>query len=271
MSDEEGVLIAISPVQMAAILHRKTVSEGETWSNRLWGGLGVVSGVVESFGAGALCIVPEPTMLSKVGCVVVGAHSLDTIQTSLNQVITGRESQTATAQLSKLAAEQLGADTATAYKVGVTVDLLVPLAFASAAGAARVSAVYSGRIRLVEHEGGALGHTIARHVGLSPAQLIARFSEPRAPKISSTFKNIKTAELVTSEVLSIKKSQLEFALKYSHARTTLVYAHRFWFPIGTYVEKGSTEIKKAYGVRLVVRPATYSGKLYYIVTAFPTP
>ena len=271
MASEEGVSIAISPVQIAAILHKKTLSEGETWSNRLWGGLGIVGGVVESFGAGVLCVVPEPTMLSKAGCVVVGAHSLDTIRTSLNQVITGRESQTATAQLAKLAAEQLGADSATAYKVGVTVDLLVPLAFASAAGAARVASVYSGRIRLAEHEGGALGHTIARHVSLSPAQLIARFSNPRSLKISSTFKNLKTAELVTSEVLSIKKSQLAFALKYSHARTTLVYAHRFWFPIGTYVEKGSTVVKKAYGVRLVIRPTTYGGKLYYIVTAFPTP
>ncbi|MFU9137120.1 hypothetical protein [Erwinia tasmaniensis] len=45
MNDEEGVSIAISPVQMAAILHIKTVSEGETWSNRLWGGLGLVGGL----------------------------------------------------------------------------------------------------------------------------------------------------------------------------------------------------------------------------------
>ena len=67
MKDEEGISIAISPVQMAAILHRKTVSEGETWSNRLWGGLSLVGGVVESFGAGALFVVPDPTMLSKAG------------------------------------------------------------------------------------------------------------------------------------------------------------------------------------------------------------
>lgn len=271
MNNEEGVTIAISPVQMAAILHRKTLSEGETWSNRLWGSLGLVGGIVESFGAGVLCVVPEPTMLSKAGCVVVGAHSLDTIRTSLNQVITGRESQTATAQLAKLAAEQLGVDSATAYKVGVTVDLLVPFAFASAVGAARIASVYSGRLRLAEHEGGPLGHTIARHVGLTPTQLIARFSQPNSPKLSSSFKNLRMAELVTTEVLSLKKSQLEFALKYANARTTLVYAHRFWFPIGTYAEKGSNVVKKAYGVRLVIRPTTYGGKLYYIVTAYPTP
>ncbi|WP_238085621.1 MULTISPECIES: hypothetical protein [Pseudescherichia] len=43
MASEEGVSITISPVQMAAILHKKTLIEGETWSYRLWGGLGIVN------------------------------------------------------------------------------------------------------------------------------------------------------------------------------------------------------------------------------------
>jgi len=73
--------------------------------------------------------------------------------------------------------------------------------------------VYSGRIRLTEHEGGVLGHTIARHVGRTPEQLIARFSEPRAPHVSSSFKNLRQAELVISEVLSVKRTQIEYALK----------------------------------------------------------
>ena len=51
MQTQDGLTVTISPVQMAAILRGKTVSEGETMSNRLWGGLGVVSGVVEMFGA----------------------------------------------------------------------------------------------------------------------------------------------------------------------------------------------------------------------------
>ena len=271
MNDEKGVSIAISPVQMAAILHRKTVSEGETRSNRLWGGLGLVGGVVESFGAGALCVVPEPTMLSKAGCVVVGAHSLDTIRTSLNQVISGRESQTATAQLAKLAAEQPGADSATAYKVGVTVDLLVPLAFASAAGAARVASVYSGRIRLAEHEGGALGHTIARHVGLTSEQMIARLTAPRAPIRVSSFYSVKQAELVISELMSVKRSQLGSALKYMRPEAKLPLEHTFSFPVGTYIDRGTTTLRKAYTVRVVVRARQYGDKIYYILTAYPGP
>ncbi|EOY5742883.1 RNase A-like domain-containing protein [Enterobacter ludwigii] len=271
MQTEEGLTVTLSPVQMAAILHGQTISEGETMSNRLWGGLGVLNGVVEMFGAGVLCVVPEPTMLSKAGCVVVGSHSLDTITTSFKQVITGRQTSTATAQLVEIAAGELGASADTAYKVGVTFDIAVPFAFAGALGAARVGSVYSGRVRLLEHEGGKLGHTIARHVGKTPEQLKARFLEPRAPVASSSFFNIRQAELVISEVLTVKKSQIEAALKYSNARTTLAYAHNFRLPVGYFVEKGSDTVRKVYGVRLVIRPTTYNGKLYYIVTAYPIP
>lgn len=89
-----------------------------------------------------------------------------------------------------------------------------------------------------------MGHTIARHVGRTPEQLIARLSEPRAPHISASFKNIRQAELIISEVLSVKSRQIEYALKYTHTRATLVHAHRFNFLIGTYVERGATEVKR---------------------------
>ncbi len=39
MKDNNGVRIVLSPVQLAAILSDKCVSEGETMSNRLWGGV----------------------------------------------------------------------------------------------------------------------------------------------------------------------------------------------------------------------------------------
>lgn len=90
MDNENGIVIAMSPVQMAAALSDKSVSEGETMSNRLHGGLGLAGGVAEMFGAGAMCIVPEPTMLTKAGCVIVGTHGLDTIQAALRQVWSGR-------------------------------------------------------------------------------------------------------------------------------------------------------------------------------------
>lgn len=152
MEDEKGVRIALSPVQLAAVLSDRSVSEGETTSNRIFGGLGLAGGVIELFGAGALCVVPEPTMLTKAGCVFVGTHSLDTLQASLRQVWTGRQVATDTFNSAVALAESLGADRQTAMNVGLTVDIAIPMAFAFAAGAEHVIAVRAGRVKIAEHE-----------------------------------------------------------------------------------------------------------------------
>lgn len=271
MNDDEGLVVAVSPVQMATILRRKNVSAGETFSNRLWGGLGIVGGVAEIFGAGVLCIVPEPTMVTKAGCVVVGAHSLDTLNTSIKQVITGRKTDTATAQLAEIAAGKLGTNQDTAYNVGLTVDLLVPFGFAAASGAVRVGSIFSGRIRLAEHEGGVLGHTIARHIGQTPEQMIARLSTPRAPGRVSSFNSVKQAELLISETLSLKRAQLEGSLKYMLPEAKLPLEHRFPYPVGTYIDKGTMTVRKAYTVRVIIKARQFGGKTYYILTAYPAP
>lgn len=89
MANEDELRIALSPVQLAAVLSDESVTEGETLSNRLLGGLGLAGGVVELMGAGVLCYAPDPTFITKVGCVVVGTHSLDSIKAASNQMIPG--------------------------------------------------------------------------------------------------------------------------------------------------------------------------------------
>lgn len=141
---DDGMKIVMSPVQLAAALSDKSVTEGETLSNRLYGGLGLVMGTLELAGATALCIAPEPTRLTKAGCVVVGAHSLDSINTAAKQIITGNDTRTATYKAASAMAKSFGADDDTAMKIGMTVDIAVPLGFALAVGAARVAAIRSG-------------------------------------------------------------------------------------------------------------------------------
>ncbi|NUX98391.1 hypothetical protein G5S42_01255 [Paraburkholderia sp. JPY169] len=51
----EGVKVVLSAPQLAAVLSRQSISQSEMLSNRLWGGLQVVGGVLEMVGAGALC------------------------------------------------------------------------------------------------------------------------------------------------------------------------------------------------------------------------
>ncbi|CNI49445.1 hypothetical protein [Yersinia pekkanenii] len=48
MSD--GLVVAMSPVQLAAVLSDKTITEGETFGNRMWGSLEFVLGAVEMVG-----------------------------------------------------------------------------------------------------------------------------------------------------------------------------------------------------------------------------
>jgi len=50
--NEDGLTIALSPVQMAAILTNGNISSQATISNRLWGGAKVLGGVLELLGAG---------------------------------------------------------------------------------------------------------------------------------------------------------------------------------------------------------------------------
>ena len=78
--------IAMSPVHLAAVLSDKSVTESEGMSNRLMGGLDQLMGSLELAGATALCMAPEPTGITKAACIVVGAHSMDSINAAANRV-----------------------------------------------------------------------------------------------------------------------------------------------------------------------------------------
>ena len=214
--DDGGMRIVMSPVQLAAVLSDKTVTEAETLSNRLLGGLGVLLGGVEMAGAVTLCIAPEPTGLTKAGCVVVGAHSLDSIHAAAQQMISGSDTRSATYQLAVSAARQLGADEDTALNIGMTVDIAVPIGFAMAIGAARVAAIKAGRVRLIEHESltglKPGGHTLANHVGKTDSELLSRFEQNKRLMMSSTFKSLDIAESVISRALYINRDGIKYAL-----------------------------------------------------------
>ncbi|QZY93666.1 RNase A-like domain-containing protein [Pantoea dispersa] len=275
MEDEKGLRIALSPVQLAAVLSDRSVSEGETTSNRIFGGLGLAGGVIELFGAGALCVVPEPTLLTKAGCVFVGTHSLDTLQASLRQIWTGRQVATDTFNSAVALAESLGADHQTAMNVGLTVDIAIPMAFAFAAGAERVIAVRAGRVKIAEHESlsgrAPGGHTIERHIGKTPDELRERLrNRPRLDEASS-FKSLSEAEALISKVLADNKYQIQMWVKNIppglQARMRL--SRRFSHPVGIVVSKGREEVEICYAVRVILDFKPYNGKPYFIVTAFP--
>lgn len=167
--EAEGVRVVLSSVQLAAVLADNSISEDATWTNRLRGGLRLVGGVAELAGAGVLCLALEPTMVSKVGCVVFGVHGADTTAAGARQVLTGRDVQSLTHSGTAALATALGAGNTAANAIGMTVDIAVPFAVAGWVGAVRVAAIRAGRISLVQHEalaGSRLGgHTMPQACG----------------------------------------------------------------------------------------------------------
>ncbi|RRZ90977.1 hypothetical protein [Erwinia sp. 198] len=86
---ENGFSIAMMPVQLAAVIADETAT-GDSVSNRTGDGVGFLGSVSKLASATALCLVPEPGDLTKAGCIVMGAHSLDGIGSSAYQVYTGK-------------------------------------------------------------------------------------------------------------------------------------------------------------------------------------
>ncbi|MEE4485146.1 RNase A-like domain-containing protein [Serratia ficaria] len=277
MTTNEGMRVVLSPVQLAAVMSDKSVTEGETLSNRLYGGLNLAGGVIELIGAGALCYAPDPTFLTKAGCVVVGTHSLDNIKAASNQIVTGQPSTTDTYKSAISLAQTLGADEDTAYHVGLTVDIAVPLVIAGALGAARVASVRMGRVKLIEHESMTGikpgGHTLARHVGLPKEALLKRLEETKLgrlpPRSVSSFTNLATAESSVSSAMRSHRALIKNWAKYPSRN--LVITHRATQNVGYYIQRGSTERVKTANLKVVIEYSMFNGKPYYILTAYPIP
>ncbi|MCL2899173.1 RNase A-like domain-containing protein [Brenneria tiliae] len=275
MEDSHGIRIALSPVQLATVLSDQSVSEGETLSNRLWGGLGLAGGVAEMFGAGVMCVVPEPTMLTKAGCVIVGTHSLDTVQASIQQIWSGNQTNTDTYNSAVALAVTLGADAKTAMNVGMTVDLAIPMGFAIAVGAVRVAAVRGGRIKLAEHESVAGrhpgGHTLERHIGKTPDELLARLERRPGLPATSSFRNTADAEALTTKVLRANKNQIEYLVKYApqNLNSRKTFVERFGHKTGIAVNKGSRNVQDCYRVSVTIELTWYHGKPFFVLTSFP--
>ncbi|MCW7550793.1 hypothetical protein OO184_23395 [Photorhabdus sp. APURE] len=270
---ENGLRIVLSPVQLAAILSDNTITEEETWSNRILGGASLAAGVVELIGAGALCLAPDPSTLTKAACVIIGAHSLDVMNASASQIITGRETSTETYQEAVNLAKEFGADDYTASEIGLTVDIAVPLSFASIAGAVRVASVRVGRIKLIEHESPTGlkpgGHTLLKHVGLSEQELRARFLISKTMKESSCFYDIKIAEKVISNTIKNNQAKIINWTKYAFGGSRLTIDDVSKVPVGIGITKGVEGVDQLYKVRVVLYYSEFNGKPYYILTAFP--
>ncbi|WP_329601745.1 hypothetical protein [Paraburkholderia antibiotica] len=182
VNNEDGVRVVLSSAQLAAVLSRQSISESETLSNRLWGGLQIVGGVLEMVGAAALCALPDPTMASKAGCILFGVHGSDTAGSGLRQMWTGHDTFTLTQKGTTKLAEAMKISPAMANNIGLSLDIAVPFGFAGSIKAARVSRIAAGEVKLNMHEAKTL-HGIGGHASEACRKrrgLVAAKTERRA-------------------------------------------------------------------------------------------
>jgi hypothetical protein len=272
--DHDGdVRIVLSAAQLAAVLKRQTISSGEMLSNRLWGGLQVVGGVLEMTGAAALCIAPEPTGLTKLGCVAFGVHGADTAAAGLKQIWTGRQTSALLQHgVSKLV-DAAKAPPEMADHVGLSLDLAVPFGLAGAIKAIRASSITAGRIDLIRHEATAAnprlgGHTIAKHVGKTEEQLKKRLMLEPHLRFASSFIDLQTAERAISEVMRAQALQIQRWASSATRNSTLRIIGDVGHTVGYTLARGAGTVSNSTKIMIIAKMTAYNEMPYFILTAF---
>lgn len=278
-SSEEGLVIAVSAVQLAAVLEGETVEQSGTIGNRVIGALRLLGCAAEGVTAGALLAAPEPTTLTKIGGGALALHAADQCTTGGRQLWTGYDERSLMERTTSTLARNLGANPATAQNIGMAMDFVVPIGGAMLAGAVRAAAIRSGRISLMQHEaqaGSRLGgHTVAMHVGKDEAFLRQRIVETagrrRPPTAISSFSNIRVAEEQISRALRVNQARIlqwsKTAPAGSKFEPTIVFdAGR---AIGHGIVRSSGQLLQMSKLRLVLKKESYNGMTHYILTAYP--
>ena len=269
MESEEGLQIVVTPVQLAAILENDSIEESSSLANRFWGAATVVGGAFELVGAAALILTPEPTTVTKIAGGALAVHGADTTSTGLVQVITGRSRTTLTSQAAAAAAEALGATPDSANKVGMAVDLAVPL-IAGFVGMAKAIAIRRGAMNLAAEEA-AGGHTIARHVARTEEQLRARLlAEPKIPA-ATTFRTLREAEQVVGEALRFNKEAIKDWARAANVGQSKAFSYDAGRIIGQGVVRATSQMQQMSKMVLVLKKVVDGNRIYFVLTAYPKP
>lgn len=235
--------------------------------------------MLELASATALCLVPEPTGVTKAGCIIVGAHSLDGISSSAYQIYSGKPTASMTARATAGIARELGADKSTADQIGIAVDVVIPF---SVAGAARVASVRMGQVNLMKHEaikgfkGG--GHTLKKHTGKSFDSLSIKIDHGLKSKtldaksFASSFTSIGIAERAVSQTIKANSSFIRRWAKNTSAggkSNLLRIEHTSKNNIGIVVSAANKEVFETKRLRVILLKEKFNNRPYYIVTAYP--
>ena len=265
---ESGVEIALSPLQLAAILEGETLdSQPSSW-NWFWGALTAAGGGIEiAVGAGLLA-APEPTTLTKFAGAALVGHGADTAAAGVNQIASGHSVSTLTSQAASALAAKFGATDSQAQAIGVTLDIAVPL-LAGFVGAARALAIRRGTVVLAAEEA-AGGHTILKHVGRTEAQLAQRLANERHLRAASTFHTLRAAEQVIGEALRANKATIAEWAKTASPGARKLFVHTSNRTVGDVLLRATGHLQSTAKLQMMLVKVQQSDRVYFVLTAYPS-
>ena len=274
-TDQTGIEVVLTPIQLAAMLQQGTIHRASTLSNRFWGAMSVIGGAAEMVASVPLWLAPEPTLTTKLGAAFLTGMGGDVAGAGLTEVWTGRRAITLTAAAARAALRKLGVDPGLAERLAQSTDIAVnlsaviaaPLSVARTAQAARVSSIERGLIDLEVEETFPGAHTIAKHVGKTVEELKARLAAEPKTRMASTFRTLEDAEQGVSEVMRIRA----FEIQEWAARTQSETVGRFSIPkssiVGIAVDRAGPA-RDASGIIVVLKKTIVENRLYYVLTAY---
>jgi hypothetical protein len=113
------------------------------------------------------------------------------------------------------------------------------------------------------------GHTIAKHIGKTEAELRARLVAQKWVPTASSFKSLDVAERVIYQALRSNRSAIEAWAKTAAPGAKTPFFYWAGEVVGHGVVRATGIFEKMTRVRVVLKMEAYKGKLYYILTAFP--
>jgi hypothetical protein len=359
VAEENGISIALTPVQLYAILNGKSISQGElasnTWhemplppdlslvrylrtlpetptrqdawarqshysqprapdcwvpppiqrsspppdpakANRIGAALQIIGGGLEIAGGAFLLLLPDPTLLTKVGGSALALHGADVTQAAIRQLFSGKPVEDFTQMGGSWAAHEMGASAKNAQRVGVILDVAVPITVSAGLAVEKVLAIRAGRIVLSEEavadetsrtilpeeaqdgkagrislqdEEDAGGHTRLKHINRTDRQLADRLiDEPYIPA-SSCWTSVRIAEDVITDTIRSNKAVIEAWTKSGQVRLELKYLGSS--PVGRGIVRATGKMQPMTNAIVRLRKTQMVGRTYFILTSYPAP
>jgi hypothetical protein len=140
---------------------------------------------------------------------------------------------------------------------------------AEAAEAAPVAACADAVDLTAEEAAG--GHTIAKHIGKTEAELRLRLSQEPRITAASSFRNLTEAEQFVSQALQRNSVAIEGWAQTARAGDVRAFVYNAGKAVGQGVVRSTGKMQTMTSLRVVLQKTQIANKIYFVLTTYPIP